>query len=425
MNSSILFDKSVPKLNKVLPEIASVKFLPGDIDRKINLSAWGIFKFVHRFGSVLTSPAESAANRLHKMSDTEKAYSFTLRIKLACFGAFTCAILIASLPAACMRGLMTKFRKPFSYSPATLQPFSKDQSSQTKKLKIMTWNTGLGMPIMSRENRLNNPADRVDAVLNMILLEQQPNVVALQEVFDEPTKEKLVRKLNKQGYDCVHSVNAYSPLAESSGLLLAVKRHSGITLEIDKIKVFKFTNLAGPDAHSNKGAVGVRVHVNAGHGKGKKLLILNTHLQASYEDHGYGNVRKEQTKALAQVIDQWVQREGMNTSVILCGDMNFARQPVEKTDTADEYQEQIANLQQGAGLFNPNEEAPRKEGSFYQLKVKRGEKAHLVNSVIDYIFLSNDLRKAAKSSRIIPLNIDDPASLPSDHCPVIQHLKID
>lgn len=412
----------------VLRETGSVKFQKNDIDTNIQLSVFGIFTHIHRLGSALTAPAEFLVGKFQIMSTGKSDFKFSFKIKLVCFGAFTVAVIIVSLPAALLRAFTTKFRKNYSYSPAIPPTSARKTASNhpsmtpTKELKIMTWNTGLGPDIMSVTNRLNKQKKRINDLMKMII-KKQPNVIALQEVFDDAATNALVKGLNQNGYDCIHSIHSTSPIALSSGLLLAVKRNSGIKLTIEEIKTFKFTNLKGPDAYSGKGAVGVKLRVSTDDGINKKLLVLNTHLQASYDDKGYGHVRQQQIRSLAHTVNQWKRQDiDQKASVILCGDLNFAQNPLEQTDLVSEYPEQIKTLTE-AQLFNPNAAAQQQvEGSFYQLKVKEDEKPYLTKSLIDYIFLSNDLKEG--TSEVVKLNIKNPNALSSDHCPVMQSVQL-
>lgn len=397
------------------------KFQPGEIDAEIQLCDSGV-KTLHDFGKALTAPAERMLEDFQTTKlgkEGEEDSTFALKVNLTFCGVFTIGALIAAAPAVLLRGIAANFRKDFSYSPAVPTQVSENHPP-VNELKVMTWNTGMGPGFMSIDNRLKKPEERIDAVLDMIM-EQQPNVLALQEVFDENATNEITRRLNEKGYDCIHTINS-SSIGLSSGLFLAVKRNSGIKLAIEEIKVFKFTNLAGPDKFSAKGVVGARIRVSTGEGPDKKFLILNTHLQASYEDTGYGHIRMEQTRAIAGAIDKWKNKRDAQASVILCGDMNFGNKPLEKTDLEGEYKahmEILSNTQ----LYNPNE-ADQKEsiGSFYQLKGKVISRA---SSVVDYVFLSEDLRTTQRDCRIIELNPATPADFSSDHCPVVQTMSLD
>lgn len=431
---SISFNKKNIQQDPILQEVTSFKFKDKDINKRIASFTWGIFDIIYYLGRLQTRPIHRIAERFQNLRYKDDSISLLTKIRMTFLVIICIPTAILTIPGAAMLAFAKKFSKNFSYSPTSEQPnpITANSLLNQNALKIMTWNTGLGPGFMSIDNRLKRPQERVENVLDMIK-SQDPHIVALQEVFDSDAKDKIIEQLNDQGYDCIHSVLSSDPLALSSGLLLAVKRNSSVKISLEEIKVWQFKNLAGPDAFSNKGVLSVRIKLSTENGQEQKLYIFNTHLQASYSDAGYGEVRQEQVAAIVSKVNAWSNSQGESHRSIVCGDLNFGHAPLEVLDdrklTAihpskenekedNEYYVQMQEFAR-AQLFDPNEAAQQKgEGTFCELK--KGN-PYRVKSVVDYILVSESLKTTSSSSKIVDLNLNN---LPSDHYPVVHQLAM-
>lgn len=419
-------------LQSVLTEVSSTKLKKVDINSSINSFAFSVFHFIYHFGRVQTKPFKLLAERFQEIRFEDSTHSINRYAKIKLLSIAVCSIVVGllSIPGFSLTYFAKFFSRNFCYSPAQLKSESKRGIQDHNQLKVMTWNTGLGPGFMSIDNRLKKPEERIDSILEMID-QQDANILSLQEVFDEDATNLLVQELNKRGYDCVHSVLGSSSITLSSGLLLAVKRESGIHLEIEEIKVWKFRNLAGADALANKGLLGLKLNM-VRYGVSQTLHLFNTHLQASTESSGFGDVRQEQVAAISNTVKQWT-KGAKKSGVVLCGDLNFGLIPLEKSDDKkliplhpsaspekkDEYDVQFEEFEKQAQLFDPNRNAQSSQsGTFYDLKNGTPQK---VKSVIDYILTNEYLRKAQGSTKVINLNINDKL-MPSDHCPLVHEL---
>lgn len=414
----------------ILESVSAVEFKGQDIDKKIYSFSIGIFEIIYKLVKLGNKPLNLVAERFQTLTYQKPSITLLTHIRRFILVLAAIPVLLGSLPINIACGLLKKFRQNFAYSPTTVKTAQVARSflAEQNKLKTMTWNTGLGPGFMAIDNRLKKPQDRVNAVVELIQ-EQDPHVVCLQEVFDEGATATLVEELNKKGYDVVHSALCTSHLALSSGLLVAVKRESNVKLEIEKVKIWEFKNLAGADAFSRKAVMGVKIkmtHVE----REEYLHVFNTHLQSSYnsEGGGYGEVRRDQITAIARIVKEWADKT--LSGVMVCGDMNFGRKALEPTDDRDiqftdtskqpanEYEVQLDTLSQ-AGLIDPNREAQdQNNGTFYELKKGAQER---IKSVVDYIFINQALAKSLVQPEIVGLDLND---LASDHCPVVQTLDL-
>lgn len=416
--------------NDSLKEIDSLRFYrKSDLNKSISSISWGIFDLLYRYGRFHAKPMFSLANRFQRLRYKKSPYKVVMlvyRIRMVFLAFISIPLAFWTAPGAVFQALGKTFSENFAFSPRSFSSSpsyspkvdSKESMPHLKELVVMQWNVCMGPGFMSLDNRVEIPTKRVDGVMDQIR-QINPSILTLQEVFDAETTEELVKKLNEAGYDCIHSVLSTNPLSISSGILLAVKRESDFLLEIEDIKVWKFSNLKGPDANANKGLLRVRVNLFSADRQKKQILnIFTTHLQASYDDVGHGDVRLEQVKSIVAKINDLKGND--KQGVIFSGDFNFAKEPLEKTDSEDEYSQQIALLR-SAKMFNPNFLAQcGDKGSFMDLKGKH--EARRVKSVVDYIFINQFLEKANRGAEIVEIDTKHPLS---DHFPVIQRLSVD
>jgi exonuclease III len=395
-----------PNVTSVCREVATVQINQNEVDKEISPFSMELFQLLNFVGGLGVKPVDLIITQFQALRNSEVSTSIMTRIKMVALVTLFIPTAIITLPAIVLWELSRHLKRDIAYSPAV--PQAEPLSRQFQSFKVMTWNIGLGPAFMSYENGLNPPDSRVDPILKMIR-EQNPNVLALQEAFDGQSTAAIVKKLNEEGYDVIHSVlNGYYLPA---GLVLAVKRNGNIKFTLDEIKVWEFTNLTGGDELSRKGIVGVKLRYSEGNSE-KELLLFNTHLQASYAWKGYANVRAEQVVGITKLINQW-KANCSNANVILCGDMNFSAQPIVNTDNENEYSEHIHQMHE-ADLVDPYEGGQfNGKGSFVDLQ--NGQKL-IKKGVVDYTMTSMDLFRRHRRTNIVKINHD---SLPSDHYPVV------
>lgn len=425
------------QLKPVLTEESLTKLKKSDIDKPIEFFCSDIFDKIYRFGEVQTKPMKQVAEKFQEIRFQDPSGLKSKHVEESLASVALCGTALAlipmSIPGYAITSLAKIFSNNFSYSPAKLKERGSEEEFGGDYLKIMTWNTGLGPGFMSIDNRLKKPEERIDSILKMID-RQDPNILSLQEVFDEGAAKLLVQKLNRRGYDCVHSILASGSVTLSSGLFVAVKRESAIRIEVEEVRVWKFRNLASADRLSNKGLVGLKLNMIR-NGISEPLHLFNTHLQASYETEGFGEVRQQQVAAISKVIREWT-KGAKDKGVILCGDLNFAHKPLEKSDSRklaplyssgespslakEEYDVQMEAFEKEAFLFDLNKNAQYSEnGTFYYLKQGLPKK---MPSIVDYILTNKYLREAQGLTKIINLKAGREI-LPSDHCPLVHDLN--
>lgn len=230
---------------------------------------------------------------------------------------------------------------PQALPSAPLTPLS------SRKLTVLTWNVGMGPDYMSEFNDLPPPYRRVDAIAGQIL-NQNADIVCLQEVFDEPSEQKLVEALTAAGYDCLHSALP-SKIKLSTGLLVAVRRDPEYRFEIDKIAVWHYNNMVTIDKGANKGLIGLKLKANI-RGKTESLYVFNTHMQADYTGTNYESTRTDQVKSMVSRMQEFIGKRSRRRRplVVACGDLNFSRK-----DNKEEYRNQARNLCSVVRNVNP------------------------------------------------------------------------
>lgn len=227
-------------------------------------------------------------------------------------------------------------------APAQRMPSS--PSLKNRNLKILTWNVALGPSYMATFNNITPPHERVKAIAKTIL-EKKADIVCLQEVFDEDSEKDLVEALNAQGYDCLHTVIS-SKVKLSSGLLMAVRRSP--LLQLTKVGMWKFTNLASWDRASSKGVLGLQVKASV-NGHEKNLCFFNVHQQADYPGTNFASKRVKQINSLKQRMKEFMTEDNSKAPLaVICGDLNFTRD-----NDRDEYNWQMKSLKSVVYDANP------------------------------------------------------------------------
>lgn len=255
--------------------------------------------------------------------------------------------------------------------------------STPSKLKIMTWNMALGPNYMTASNGLRTSRERLNEGVQHIC-SQQADIVCLQEVFDKEIEQDLVKKLTKKGYDCVHSVMP-SKLGLGSGLFVAIRRNHKYMMKIDHISAWVFQQAGGMDWFANKSLLGLKLRISWKGGE-KPLYLFNTHLQSgagsSCKKH-----RKAQISSIMEKVKQFISKEEIQPTTILCGDFN-----VDKWNANGEYQETIEQLQP---LFHEVMTVLPFRGTCVSSKRSENDSSPL--PLFDYIFRDESSSKHAES----------------------------
>lgn len=169
------------------------------------------------------------------------------------------------------------------------------------------------------------------------ILRRNPDVVALNEVFDEDARQRLIDELGITYPHRVEYVNS-GPDLEDSGLMLfskfpfgslanpaAVFRDGTVRGTTDQVAFVEYdwTNCAHTDCLASKGAAFVKI-MNPRPGRTIPAWdVVLTHMQAAYEaDDEYGDVRKEQFSNIQDMIRE-ATRGGEPTPLFILGDLNI------------------------------------------------------------------------------------------------------
>jgi hypothetical protein len=153
------------------------------------------------------------------------------------------------------------------------------------------------------------------------LARRQPDLALLQEVWT-PVQADLITSSLKGRYVRVDTPPRGSP-GRTAGLLSFVSRRSGWRLAGTRFEAFRRSapawKLWEGDGLGRKGLL----HLDLQRG-GERLVVVNTHLQASYSPGGYTEVRRSQLAQLARSLDA----VAAGVPVLVAGDLNV--QPPEQ-----------------------------------------------------------------------------------------------
>jgi endonuclease/exonuclease/phosphatase family metal-dependent hydrolase len=185
------------------------------------------------------------------------------------------------------------------------------QASETPSFSVLSLNT-FGIPFYLSTWRIRP--------LAAILSRLAPTVICLQEVQQNAYAPALQRGL--KGYS--HFAFFRNPFAPKGGLFTA----SSSGCRVIRSEFFPFPNQGKPfsigfsDWWLNKGVLLVSLEV-----AGRRLVAMNTHLQANYlGDWGLSNnqsqIQLDQVKYLVEL----VHAQPEDAWVTVCGDFNFPRQ---------------------------------------------------------------------------------------------------
>jgi sphingomyelin phosphodiesterase len=189
-------------------------------------------------------------------------------------------------------------------APATPKPYE-------GKLKVLTWNVQMVPRIgsMFSSSLRKMQEERTEWIIEHIE-KSDYDIILLQECFDnkfiDAAQERLERKYP-------HSILPNRPhwYKLSNGLMILSK------YRLEKIENIVFKKLSQSDIFTAKGAVLVKVSLDT-----QSLFIVNTHLQADYDEKKYQEIRKEQ---LASIQKELIEKHlnGEDSKLLVAGDLNI------------------------------------------------------------------------------------------------------
>jgi endonuclease/exonuclease/phosphatase family metal-dependent hydrolase len=201
------------------------------------------------------------------------------------------------------------------------------------------------------------------------IVDLDPDVVCLQEVFDEDIRDALVHYLSMTYGHFVSKGDMPWDVRQDSGLFVASK------YPINSSRFVPFSSAAGVDMLAQKGVLGITLDV-----QGDPLYLLTSHLQASYgtqEEHD--DVREAQLSKLAAVSSYHPY------PTVMLGDMNV----VAEEDTGDPTAEYLRMLR----ILNLRDlYREESEDSGYTVDPSNIMCTDSQASRMDYIFASQEVR---------------------------------
>lgn len=231
------------------------------------------------------------------------------------------ALMIVGAPFA-MLGQLLKvtvayfFKQPFVYL-AVPKSNNTAQDKPLESLKTMTWNLAAMHSILRAANRTRPVASRMPEAVRFIKnMEEQPDVLAFQEVFTEKATRILVNGLKDEYPYIVHNVGR-NTVGLNSGLMLLSK------YPIESAKFETFNERRGQNALSQKGALCANIVLPSG----QRAVVTNVHLEAGGGGHKTKKKQFEQTFALKETAEKEASHsEGAKNSKhplsIFMGDTN-------------------------------------------------------------------------------------------------------
>jgi endonuclease/exonuclease/phosphatase family metal-dependent hydrolase len=172
------------------------------------------------------------------------------------------------------------------------------------------------------------------------LLADDPDIIVLNEPFDEGARDVLVEELSSRYPTVVQKLKENLSLREDAGLMLFAKASalavptpsggecfqpgtSGTCL----VAFHRYRNRAGADALVQNGIGFVRLHNPA---TGRPLNVLFTHLQANERNLTLDEsraVRAAQIEEAKVFINQWAPSSALDQDTVLAGDLNVRGAP--------------------------------------------------------------------------------------------------
>ena len=213
-------------------------------------------------------------------------------------------------------------------------------------LRVMTWNVAM-LPGLLGRLAGHEPADaeRVHRVCDEILA-AAPDVVVLQELFDEDARRVLSERLRTVYPYRVEKCGAGGLMVEDSGLFFA-SRHR-VLPGSEVFEAFSHRGgLLNEERFASKGVFGAWVELSHGRAVG----IFNTHLQADGDRVGaFAGVRRRQLAQIRTLIERSVAQAARthDVYVLLLGDLNVVGETVDAVSSrlcaTQEYVEAVRML---------------------------------------------------------------------------------
>lgn len=191
--------------------------------------------------------------------------------------------------------------------------------SVPRSFRVVSWNVHALPRFLSWQQSAD---DRLRCVRTR-LVEESPDLILLQEMWQAPAAERFANALERHGFMTLHPPGR--GLGSGAGGLMMFARTS-VWRPSEQPWFWQFSNtgsIRGGDRFGNKGAMFARLR----HESGLDLAIVNTHLQAQYgfgpgpdvrAKRGYPDVRRAQISEL----ERWVQMLGDVAPVLIAGDFN-------------------------------------------------------------------------------------------------------
>jgi endonuclease/exonuclease/phosphatase family metal-dependent hydrolase len=176
---------------------------------------------------------------------------------------------------------------------------------QSAPLKVLTWNVFLRPHSLFKDGQ----RERADAIAD-VLLQENYDVIALQEVFDKTSRLTLIDRLGDR-FPHFAGPSDRGLLKISDGLMIFSK------YPIVDQEMIKYSNAASADRMARKGALLVEINVN-----GRAVQMVNTHAQSKSE-RKFQRIRNSQYRELHEDLLATYGREGVPQ--IILGDMNTDR----------------------------------------------------------------------------------------------------
>ena len=171
-------------------------------------------------------------------------------------------------------------------------------------INLLTWN------IKMLPGPLGNGSDdelRARKICDAIL-DVDPDIVCLQEVFDEGIRSIVNEHLSDAYGNIIEKSDVRLSLAQDSGLFFASK------YPITSHMFRPYFNGVMSDALANKGALAVSIDTQDG-----PIAVITSHLQADYGDIGeYEDVRRYQISQIAKV------SASFSEPTLIVGDLNIS-----------------------------------------------------------------------------------------------------
>ena len=217
--------------------------------------------------------------------------------------------LIALVPA--IIGFLLKtaagpFRQDFRVVFPETEP---DMSGKLDQLKLTTFNVAALPPFIVAVNKLSNSRERVQALANHILTDEDADVFCFQELFDEEAISILMDTL-KQKYLYIVASAGNHTFRLNSGLCIASK----YPITNPAFTPFRAPTI-GHDALATKGILRGDISLPGG----KTAALVTTHLQAGSRNQEVRDLELDELNAICESRS----RNGA-VPVLLGGDFNFS-----------------------------------------------------------------------------------------------------